>query len=103
MGLLPSRAVWAGGSCSGAASQRGQTGLDAGVQLYLGPTPKPVGLQDVDYAGGPYMLRWDRKLKAGPQAVVLSFDALIPLPTAPRSSPTWTTAACSTTSTASMA
>ena len=33
-----------------------------------------MGLQDVDYAGGPYMLRWDRKLKAGPQAVVLSFD-----------------------------
>jgi hypothetical protein len=36
--------------------------------------PQPVGLQDVAYAGGPYTLRWDRKLKAGPQSVVLSFD-----------------------------
>jgi hypothetical protein len=36
--------------------------------------PQPVGLQDVYYAGGPYSLRWDRKLKAGPQSVVLSFD-----------------------------
>lgn len=38
------------------------------------PYPQPVGLQDVYYAGGPYTLRWDRKLKAGPQSVVLSFD-----------------------------
>jgi hypothetical protein len=38
------------------------------------PYPQPVGLQDVAYAGGPYTLRWDRKLKAGPQSVVLSFD-----------------------------
>jgi hypothetical protein len=38
------------------------------------PYPQPVGLQDVSYAGGPYTLRWDRKLKAGPRAVVLSFD-----------------------------
>jgi hypothetical protein len=38
------------------------------------PYPQPVGLQDVHYAGGPYTLRWDRKLKAGPQSVVLSFD-----------------------------
>lgn len=38
------------------------------------PYPQPVGLQDVEYAGGPYTLRWDRKLKAGPQSVVLSFD-----------------------------
>jgi hypothetical protein len=36
--------------------------------------PQPVGLQYVHYAGGPYTLRWDRKLKAGPQSVVLSFD-----------------------------
>ena len=33
-----------------------------------------MSLQDVHYAGGPYRLRWDRKLKAGPQSVVLSFD-----------------------------
>jgi hypothetical protein len=38
------------------------------------PYPQPVGLQDVAYAGGPYTLRWDRKLKARPQSVVLSFD-----------------------------
>jgi hypothetical protein len=38
------------------------------------PYPQPVGLQDVGYAGGPYTLRWDRKLKAGSQSVVLSFD-----------------------------
>jgi hypothetical protein len=38
------------------------------------PYPQPVGLQDVEYAGGPYTLRWDRRLKAGPQSVVLSFD-----------------------------
>ena len=38
------------------------------------PYPQPVGLQDVEYAGGPYTLRWDHKLKAGPQSVVLSFD-----------------------------
>jgi hypothetical protein len=38
------------------------------------PYPQPVGLQYVDYAGGPYTLRWDRKLKAGRQSVVLSFD-----------------------------
>jgi hypothetical protein len=38
------------------------------------PYPQPVGLQYVHYAGGPYTLRWDRKLKAGPQSVVLSFD-----------------------------
>jgi hypothetical protein len=38
------------------------------------PYPQPAGLQDVAYAGGPYTLRWDRKLKAGPQSVVLSFD-----------------------------
>ena len=38
------------------------------------PYPQPVGLQDVAYAGGPYTLRWDRKLMAGPQSVVLSFD-----------------------------
>jgi hypothetical protein len=38
------------------------------------PYPQPVGLQDVAHAGGPYSLRWDRKLKAGPQSVVLSFD-----------------------------
>jgi hypothetical protein len=38
------------------------------------PYPQPVGLQDVAYAGGPYTLRWDRKLKAGRQSVVLSFD-----------------------------
>jgi hypothetical protein len=38
------------------------------------PYPQPVGLQDVAYAGGPYSLRWDRKLKAGPQSLVLSFD-----------------------------
>jgi len=38
------------------------------------PYPQPVGLQDVEYAGGPYTLRWDKKLKAGPQSVVLSFD-----------------------------
>jgi hypothetical protein len=38
------------------------------------PYPQPVGLQDVDYAGGPYTLRWDHKLKAGPQSVVVSFD-----------------------------
>jgi hypothetical protein len=38
------------------------------------PYPQPVGLQDVYYAGGPYTLRWDRRLKAGPQSVVLSFD-----------------------------
>jgi hypothetical protein len=37
------------------------------------PYPQPVGLQDVNYAGT-YTLRWDRKLKAGPQLVVLSFD-----------------------------
>jgi hypothetical protein len=37
------------------------------------PYPQPVGLQYVHYAGGPYT-RWDRKLKAGPQSVVLSFD-----------------------------
>jgi hypothetical protein len=37
------------------------------------PYPQPVGLQDVNYAGT-YTLRWDRKLKAGPQSVVLSFD-----------------------------
>ena len=36
--------------------------------------PQPVGLQYVHYAGGPYTLRWDHKLKAGPQSVVLSFD-----------------------------
>jgi hypothetical protein len=33
-----------------------------------------VGPPDVAYAGGPYTLRWDRKLKAGPQPVVLSLD-----------------------------
>jgi hypothetical protein len=38
------------------------------------PYPQPVGLQDVAYAGGPYTLRWDRRLKAGRQSVVLSFD-----------------------------
>ena len=38
------------------------------------PYPQPVGLQDVAYAGGPYTLRWDRKLKAKPQSLVLSFD-----------------------------
>src|SRR4029453_15630336 len=38
------------------------------------PYPQPVGLQDVEYAGGPYTPRWDTKLKAGPQSVVLSFD-----------------------------
>ena len=37
------------------------------------PYPQPVGLQDVNYAGT-YTLRWDRKLKAGRQSVVLSFD-----------------------------
>jgi hypothetical protein len=38
------------------------------------PYPQPVGLQYVHYAGGPYTLRWDRKPKARPQSVVLSFD-----------------------------
>jgi hypothetical protein len=38
------------------------------------PYPQPVGLQYVHYAGGPYTLRWERKLKAEPQSVVLSFD-----------------------------
>jgi hypothetical protein len=38
------------------------------------PYPQPVGLQYVHYAGGPYTLRWDRKLKARPRSVVLSFD-----------------------------
>ena len=33
-----------------------------------------MGLQDVAYAGGPYTLRWDKQLKAGPQSLVLSFD-----------------------------
>ena len=42
------------------------------------PYPQPVGLQDVTYAGGPYTLRWDRKLKAGPRSVVLSFDRFDP-------------------------
>jgi hypothetical protein len=37
------------------------------------PYPQPVGLQDVNYAGE-YTLAWDHKLKAGPRAVVLSFD-----------------------------
>jgi hypothetical protein len=37
------------------------------------PYPQPVGLQDVNYAGT-YTLRWDRKLKAGRQSLVLSFD-----------------------------
>ncbi len=37
------------------------------------PYPQPVGLQDVNYVGE-YTLRWDHKLKAGPRAVVLSFD-----------------------------
>jgi hypothetical protein len=35
--------------------------------------PQPMGLQDVNYVGE-YTLRWDHKLKAGPRAVVLSFD-----------------------------
>jgi hypothetical protein len=34
----------------------------------------PSGRCRIAYAGGPYTLRWDRKLKAGPQSVVLSFD-----------------------------
>jgi hypothetical protein len=42
------------------------------------PYPQPVGLQDVEYAGGPYTLRWATKLKAGPQSVVLSFDRFDP-------------------------
>ncbi len=37
------------------------------------PYPQPVGLQDVKYVGE-YTLRWDHQLKAGPRAVVLSFD-----------------------------
>jgi hypothetical protein len=37
------------------------------------PYPQPVGLQEVNYVGE-YTLRWDHKLKAGPRAVVLSFD-----------------------------
>jgi hypothetical protein len=37
------------------------------------PYPQPVGLQDVNYVGE-YTLAWDRELKAGPAAVVLSFD-----------------------------
>jgi hypothetical protein len=37
------------------------------------PYPQPVGLQKVNYVGE-YTLRWDHKLKAGPRAVVLSFD-----------------------------
>jgi hypothetical protein len=37
------------------------------------PYPQPVGFQDVNYVGE-YTLRWDHKLKAGPRAVVLSFD-----------------------------
>jgi hypothetical protein len=35
--------------------------------------PQPEGLQYVHYAGA-YTLRWDKKLKAGPQSLVLSFD-----------------------------
>jgi hypothetical protein len=42
------------------------------------PYQQPVGLQYVHYAGGPYTLRWDRKLKAGPQSLVLSFDHFDP-------------------------
>jgi hypothetical protein len=38
------------------------------------PYPQPAGLQAVEYVGGPYTLRWERKLKAEPQSVVLSFD-----------------------------
>jgi hypothetical protein len=37
------------------------------------PYPQPVGLQEAKYVGE-YTLRWDHKLKAGPRAVVLSFD-----------------------------
>jgi hypothetical protein len=37
------------------------------------PYPQPVGLHEVNYVGE-YTLRWDHKLKAGPRAVVLSFD-----------------------------
>jgi hypothetical protein len=37
------------------------------------PYPVPEGLQDVNYFGV-YTLRWDRELKPGPAAVVLSFD-----------------------------
>jgi hypothetical protein len=36
--------------------------------------PQPVGLQYVHYDGDPYTLRWDWKLKAESQSVVLSFD-----------------------------
>jgi hypothetical protein len=37
------------------------------------PYPMPVGVQHVSYTGD-YTLRWSRKLKAGHDAVVLSFD-----------------------------
>jgi hypothetical protein len=41
------------------------------------PYPQPEGLQDVNYFGV-YTLRWDRELKPGPAAVVLSFDRFDP-------------------------
>jgi hypothetical protein len=39
--------------------------------------PQPAGVQEVNYVGE-YTLRWDHKLKAGPRAVVLSFDRFDP-------------------------
>jgi hypothetical protein len=42
-----------------------------------GPYPQTTGVQIAEYTGD-YTLRWDRKLKAGPQAVVLSFNRFDP-------------------------
>jgi hypothetical protein len=42
-----------------------------------GPYPQPTGVQVAEYTGD-YTLAWDRKLKAGPHAVVLSFSRFDP-------------------------
>ncbi len=42
-----------------------------------GSYPQPTGVQVAEYTGD-YTLAWDRKLKAGPHAVVLSFSRFDP-------------------------
>jgi hypothetical protein len=45
--------------------------------MLSGPYPQPTGVQVAEYTGD-YTLAWDRKLKAGPRAVVLSFARFDP-------------------------